>query len=106
MARAEADAPLTTKEILVFTGGLCGFVVVLALLGWFLFTHIGNQHPLPAHPVQQTPGHISGNDLGGGVTAVHVTIDGRRVPCVVMIANQAGGNGPGAGGITCDWSKG
>lgn len=74
----------------------------VAIVAWVQSTR---DTSYPSHPAQQRPGHVSENDIPPGVTALHVSIDGRRIPCIVYEADQAAGNGAGAGGISCDWSK-
>lgn len=73
--------------------------IIAALAIWVVASEAAG----PATPREQWPGHISSNDLRNGVTAIEVTVRGRKVPCVYAAGQNGSGGWSGGAAITCDW---
>lgn len=98
----EQQANSRLGEWLIGIGGAC---LLAAFFTWLIFvwSPSGHSSGVTVNPPQQTVGHVSGNDLRDGITAVEVTVRGRKVPCVYVQQVIAGSNP--AVSITCDWSR-
>lgn len=52
-------------------------------------------------PPEQSIGHIRPQDIHNGVTAIEITVRGRKIPCIVA----AGYYSDVALSISCNWNK-